>query len=207
MKLWWISLAACLAVSSMLTSSAAFAQPETEEDVQARLARPDYARGGYYVGMEGLVSVENSASIGQNAYLVSGGLDIRLGNRHNRWLATELYGVYIHTYGDGTGQFLAWGMSVAERLYLTRARFQPYVTVGVGFLQVRSRNRDFAYLNPGETDLSPGFDPGFAPYFGVGMEMYATENVAFTLMASYHLTVGNISGFDFVSAGLGMMFF
>jgi hypothetical protein len=202
MKPLRLALTALVAAIPALVAGAAAAQAPSEDEVQARLAKSYFARGGYYLGAEGLVAVENSALIGVDTHIVSGGLDIRLGLRHNRWFASEISGLYIHTYGDGTGQFLAWGMAINERFYFTERRLQPFVTVGLGFLQVRSR--DFT-VDP--FDGSQGFDPGFAPSFGLGMEIYATEDFAVTVMGNYYLTVGNISGFDFVTAGIGFVYF
>jgi len=202
MKPLRVALATLCAALPIGWAAIANAQAETEQQVQERLSKPNYGLGGYYLGFEGLVAIENSKIIAPDAVLVSGGLDIRLGNRHNRWFATELYGLYVHTYADGTGQFLAWGMSINEHFYFTNKRVQPFVNVGLGFLQVRSRN---FVVNP--FSGSQGFNPGFAPIFGIGLEIYANENVAFTIMANYHLTVGNISGFDFVTTGIGMQFF
>jgi hypothetical protein len=207
MKQRRLALAAWLVAMPIVASLPASAQPETEQQVQERLAEPNYGRGGYYIGLEGLVAVENSSQISGSAVLVSGGFDVRLGARHNRWFATELSGLYVHTYGDGTGRYLAWGMTVNERFYFTKARVQPFILVGGGFLQVEARNRSIEDLLPGEIDLAPGFSPGFAAVFGLGMEIYATEDIAVTVMGNYHLTVGNISGFDFVTAGIGMVFF
>lgn len=177
-----------------LTSTAA-AQPQTEEQVQARLTEPNYARGGYYIGFEGLVAWENSPLIAGDDGLLSGGFDVRLGARHNRWLATEIYGIYVHEFADTN--FLAWGMSLNERLYFTRARLQPFVTAGAGFLQLRSR------LGSG----TGGFSPKFSMLFGGGVEIYATESVVFTIMANYHLPIGEGTDIDFVTGGLGMQFF
>lgn len=207
MMLRRLALVAWLVTMPIAASMPASAQPETEQQVQDRLAEPNYGRGGYYIGLEGLVAVENSAQISGSDALLSGGFDIRLGSRHNRWFATEISGLYIHTYGDGTDRYLAWGVTINERFYFTRSRVQPFILVGGGFMQVEARNRSIEDLLPGEIDLAPGFDPGFAAVFGLGMEIYATEEIAFTVMGNYHLTVANISGFDFVTAGIGMVFF
>ena len=187
--------------------------PQTEQQVQDRLAKPNYALGGYYLGVEGLVAVENSLLISGSSMMVSGGFDIRLGYRHNRWLATEISGGYIHKY-SGTN-FLAWGMSVNERLYLSRSRVQPYLTVGAGFQQLRSRNST-------QTFGIVSFDPKFTMRFGLGTEIYASENVVFTIFANYFmpiasgnqldfLTAGAVpagsTNFDFATAGIGMQFF
>ncbi|MBW2232005.1 MAG: hypothetical protein JRG92_12750 [Deltaproteobacteria bacterium] len=194
---------------------------ETEEQVEHRLVQANYARGGFYFGMEGLAAIENTEIVGgQDRYLISGGFQARMGHRHNRWTATELSGLYVHTFGGDlqflppigvlSGNFLAWGMYVSQRVYFTKARFQPFVGAGLGFLQIRS-NEDFGFLlDPGggfRVVPTPNVTPGFSMVFSAGMEMYATETVAFTLQANYHLQVGHIDDTDFITAGLGMQFF
>lgn len=213
LKLARTSITALLAAVCVLSAHAALAQGESEQQAEFRLAERDYARGGYYFGAEGLVSVENSPVVGGSAFLVSGGVDLRLGFRHNRWLATELSGIYVHTYG-GTN-ILAWGMSVNERVYFSKSRFQPFVTVGMGFLQLRSRNTS-------ATAGISSFSPSFSMLFGLGMEIYATEDMAVTVMANYNMPIasgvlsdflavglaqGGSTNFDFVTAGIGMVFF
>ncbi|HKX45134.1 MAG TPA: hypothetical protein VJP77_00320 [Planctomycetota bacterium] len=177
---------------------------ETEDSLEQRLARPDYARGGYFLAVEGLVAVENSALIAPNAFLVSGGFDIRIGARHNRWFATELYGLYVHQYGDGTDRFLAWGMSANERVYFTRSRLQPFVTAGVGLLQLETRG---VVVVPSLPFAVTDFDPKFAMLFGTGVEVFINEDFAINLMANYHLPFAGSNEFDFITAGLGFVFF
>ena len=217
-----VGMAVLAALVSCLEPASALAQPETEMQVQDRLSQPNYARGGYYIGVEGLVAIENSDRIPERpefdptdpngpdprAFLpdttaFSGGAQVRLGLRHNRWFATEIQGIYVHNFGSS--RFLAWGLSANERFYLTKGRVQPFLTVGVGFLQTESRNVTVG--DRGGLEVTPGFSPGFAPLFGGGLEIYWTENFAVTLMANYHLTVGNISGLDFMTAGVGLLFF
>jgi opacity protein-like surface antigen len=184
----------------------ALAQAKTEEETQHRLQKPNYARGGFYIGAEGLYAIENSPVTGtttDNQYISSGGFQLRFGGRHNRWLATELDVIYIHKFESETEDFLAWGLTVAERLYMTKGRFQPFLTVGAGFLSLRSPSR----RTSSSSSSSSGPGPGFAMTFGMGAEMFANENFIITLMSNYQLTIGNIKDHDFLTVGIGIQLF
>jgi len=207
MKVLRVALAACAVWLPLALASAAHAQAPTEAEAEDLLSRTSYHRGGWYVGGEGLVAVDVNSEVGGSSHLVTGGFQMRLGKRHNRWLATELSGIYVDNFVENDlNRLIAWGMSVNERLYLSGGRVQPFLTVGLGFLQVRSLD-PWVILPDGTVIPLGGFDPGFAPFFGAGLEIYTNESFALTVVGQYHLPVGNISGFDFVTAGLGFIFF
>jgi hypothetical protein len=119
---------------------------------------------------------------------------MRLGMKHDRWLSTEITGIWVHTFKAAGDEFLAWGVGMGERLYFTRTRWQPYAQLTAGFLQVRGKSTDPTAI-------------GFSPRFGLGVDYYTTEDLALTLSINYHLTVGAISGADFVTVGLGFQWF
>lgn len=201
-------VAACavaLLVALLISPTRAQAQAKSEAETQHRLQMPNYARGGFYLGFEGLYALENSPEAGSTSgdkYASSGGFQFRFGARHNRWLATEIDVIYIHTFQTETEDFLAWGMNVSERLYMTRSRVQPFITAGAGFLSLRAPTRRFSNSNS-----SSGEGPGFAMTFGTGTEIYITEEFIITLMMNYQLTIGNIKDHDFVTAGIGFQLF
>jgi opacity protein-like surface antigen len=192
---------------SALAALPASAQPRTEAETERLLTRTDFARGGYFFAVTGFAAIENSPLIGQNGqYIVSGGFDIRAGARHNRWIATEVTGQYVHNFVSSSDAFLAWGITINERFYLTKRRFQPYVAAGLGFLNIKARNSPI-FTPAGPVNVPTGFSPGFTTRFGVGLESYVNENFVITLDAYYNLTIGKIEGFDFIAAGLGVQFF
>ena len=199
------ALAALLA-AAVSAPGLATAQAQTESETQRRLQTPNYARGGYYIALEGLYAIENSPLVGDSPdddkYISSGGFQFRFGNRHNRWLGTEIDVIYIHTFHSPNDDFLAWGMTLAERLYMTRGRFQPYITAGAGFLSLRAPDRR---ATTGSS--SSGTETGFAMTFGMGAEIYVTESFAITMLANYQLTVGGIKDHDFITAGIGIQLF
>jgi hypothetical protein len=213
---------AIIAIMSLLalgpTTSVA-AEPETEQEAQLRLKSPNFARGGFYFGMEGLVAVENTENIGgKDRFITSGGFEMRIGHRHNRWFATEILGLYVHTFGGDVQvvpplvlsyNFLAWGMYANQRVYLTKRRFQPFVGAGLGFLQIRNSEDNGYVLTPaGPVPVpNPADATGFSMIFNAGMEMYRSETVVFTLQANYNMQFGAIDDTDFITAGLGMQFY
>jgi hypothetical protein len=192
-------------------TSPADAKPRSEMEIQRELQKPDYARGGFYIGVEGLYALEQSPTI--EGTTDSGGVNIRLGHRHNRWLATELYGIYVHRFGGYLNNWYGWGLSANENLYLTKGRVQPYLSVGVGFLQLRlgSDQRFIRFPGGGSAPIwawdGVGLTPGFAARFGGGFLIHINESVAITLVGAYHLTTGGLSGHDFITAGAGLQFF
>jgi len=207
-----VAMIAVLAVLGLVSAAEAAeaaeprSGPMTEQQVEVLLAEPNYARGGYYFAFEGLASLENNGLIGGRPSAdnttwingdpqISGGFDLRIGYRPNRWTASELSGLYIYNWAtiNGVGQ-LAWGMWASQRLILSKSRFQPYGVVGLGFAQLISRS-------------GGSFSPRFTPVFGLGMECYTNQSIAITLVANYYLPVTSNGTVDFVTAGIGMIFY
>ncbi|MAI80917.1 MAG: hypothetical protein CL917_18405 [Deltaproteobacteria bacterium] len=185
-------------------------KPQTEPQVEHVLSQRSYVRGGWYLGFEGLVIVENSPLVsGPDKHLVNGGFDFRMGNRHNRWLATEIQGTWVNSYktADESSDFMIWGIWVNERVYLTKGRIQPFLMTGLGFIQTRTEVKGNV--------TAPDADPlanvrtawGFSAVFGTGIEIYWTESFISTLTINYYLTTGDIRDHDFAAAGIGFQFF
>lgn len=183
-------------------------KPQTEPQVEHTLSQRSYTRGGWYVGLEGLASVENSRYVsGAEKHIVNGGFDIRLGNRHSRWLATEVQGTWVNSYETVDSQFMLWGVWVSERVYLTKSRIQPFVTGGMGFIQTRTEVRG-SVPPPAEDPLSDVRTAwGFSPFVGAGIEFFWTENFIITFAINYYITTGDIKDHDFATGGIGVQFF
>jgi len=173
------------------------APPRSEDEVQTQLKKANYARGGYFFAAMGLWALENSDLVrGEDQWANSWGLMLRVGGRHNRWLATELNVQYVNRFRVlDSDAFLAWGMSVNERFYFTKSRVQPFILGGIGFLQIRARDNDLSAA------------PGFSVKGGLGAEIYANERFVFVVEAMYNYTIGNIRNYDFVTVGAGFQFF
>lgn len=192
---WWTSCAAVL-LALLGSATASHAQARSEEEMQQLLVKRNYARGGYYIGLSGMWALENSDDVGgQDQYLSTGGLDLHLGNRHNKHFASGFDAIWVHHYNASSEDFQTWGLGMEERIYLTGTRVQPYAVLGVGFVQILAR------------DSASDDEIGFAPRLGAGVDCYVNESWAVTLDAVYHLTVGGIEDHDFVTVGLGFQFF
>ncbi len=191
-------------------------KPQTEPQVEHALSQRSYVRGGWYLGFEGLVTLENSKYVsGPDKHQVNGGFDFRMGYRFNRWLATEIQGTWVNSYKtnqysngveEAENDFMIWGIWVNERVYLTKDRIQPFLTGGLGFIQTRT---ELAANVPAPSDplASVRTAWGFSALLGVGAEIYWTENFITTVGINYYFTTGGIADHDFATAGIGFQFF
>lgn len=183
--------------------------PMSEQETEKLLQEKNYARGDFYFAFEGLwgiawVEVPPGLIPGATATTVTpgetltrhtGGFDLRLGYRTNRWFASELSGLYLHDFGQRNVTFLTWGVWGSERFYFTKSRIQPYATVGLGIAQVRATG-NYTY-----TRLK------FTPLFGLGVELYQNETIAYTLVGNFYIPVATDNTVYFATAGLGMIFY
>ena len=195
-------------------------RPQSEPQVEHALSQTSYVRGGWYIGFEGLAILENSKYVGgpvggPDKHLMTGGFDFRMGNRHNRWLATEIQGTWVNSYktieyaenpGDYENDFTIWGIWINERVYLTKSRIQPFLTGGLGVIQLRTEYGGNLQPNP-DSAASVDSNWGFSALLGVGIEFYWTENFITTLGVNYYFTTGAIKDHDFLTAGIGFQFF
>ncbi len=193
---------------------------QTEPQVEHALSQRSYVRGGWYLGFEGLVIMENSKYVGgpvggPDKHILTGGFDFRMGNRHNRWLATEIQGTWVNSYktieyadspGDYENDFTIWGIWINERFYLTKDRIQPFLTGGLGVIQLRTEFGGNLQPNP-DSAASVASTWGFSALLGVGVEIYLTENFITTVGVNYYFTTGAIKDHDFLTAGIGFQFF
>ncbi len=195
-------------------------KPQSEPQVEHALSQTNYARGGWYLGFEGLLIMENSKYVGgpvggPDKHILTGGFDFRMGNRHNRWLATEIQGTWVNSYktiehanspGDYENDFTIWGIWINERVYLTKNRIQPFLTGGLGVIQLRTEYGGTLQPNP-DSAASVDSNWGFSALLGVGVEFYWTENFITTFGVNYYFTTGAIKDHDFLTAGIGFQFF
>jgi hypothetical protein len=183
--------------------------PMSEQETEKLLQEKNFARGDFYFAFAGLwamawVEIPPGLLPGETPTTVTpaqtlnrhtGGFDMRLGYRSNRWFASELSGLYLHDFGQRNITFLTWGMWGSQRFYFTRNRIQPYATIGLGFAQLRATG-NYTY-----TRLK------FTPLVGVGVEVYQTETIAYTLVGNFYIPVATDNSVYFASAGLGMIFY
>jgi hypothetical protein len=205
-------LAALLAVA---LASAAAAQDD----------RDDYDRTGAYLGLAGTLAVpaklENDiekrvqlaspeASVQVDPSL---GLNARAGYRFHPHFAAEIRYEWLSAFestlevppdpgvpGDPGSKVKiddlgGWALTGDAKIYLPGDRAQAFVLLGIGALNLQSD--DF------------GVDGTvFATRFGLGVDLYATPNIAVTLDAAYVLPTGDVGGVrpDYLSVGWGLMY-
>jgi len=191
-------------------------KPQTEPQVEHALSQKSYVRGGWYIGFEGLVTLENSKYVSGDKHIVNGGFDFRMGNRHNRWLATEIQGTWVNSYktnafadaaNPAENDFMIWGVWVNERVYFTKSRVQPFLTGGLGFIQTRTEIEGNVPPDQDDPTATSRTAWGFSALLGVGVEIYWTENFVTTVGVNYYFTTGDIKDHDFATAGIGFQFF
>ena len=80
--------------------------------------------------------------------------------------------------------------------YLLTQRIQPYAMAGVGY--------GYGVLRP-SGDATDDRDQGFAAQFGVGSDLYVTDNLGLMTEVAYTLPTGDIEDYDNVAILFGLM--
>jgi opacity protein-like surface antigen len=177
---------------------------------------PDYARSGIYVGLGGsyafdmAVEDELQAALDALGYTdvdvdVKGspGVNARAGYRYSPHLAGELQLEYLTGFDS---ELLSVKFVEHEILALTAnlkvpiltGRIQPFVLAGAGLVYAKAEDTVGADLSESDT--------GFGIRAGGGVDVYATENVAVSVDATYVVPFGDIEDFDFLSIGFGIQY-
>ena len=99
------------------------------------------------------------------------------------------------------------GIWVNERVYLAKDRIQPFLTGGLGFIQTRTEIGPNVPVPENDPLATVRTAWGFSALFGIGLEIYWTENFITTVGLNYYLTTGDIKDHDFATAGIGFQFF
>jgi hypothetical protein len=163
-------------------------------------AQDDYYRVGCYLGLAGTVAIPASLEDDVDDSL---GLHARAGCR-GAWAGGELHFEWLEGFDTnvaGSDDVDAWALTLDGKLYPLAAiesrlpplakRFQPFATVGFGYL-------DFG----GFVD-----DWDFAGRFGGGLDVYLTRNIALSIDTTYVLPVSNDQdNLDYVSVGWGLLY-
>lgn len=191
----------------------------------AAAAQDDYDRPGPYLGLAGTAAfaakLENDIEKDAKAVFPEAsvevdpslGLNARAGYRFHPRFAAELRYEWLSGY-DATitiptnpppdpppdlkvtvDDLGGWALTGDAKVYLPGEQAQAFVLVGIGAVNLQS------------DDL--GIDGTvFATRFGLGLDVYATPNIAFTVDASYVLPVSDIGDVraDYFSLGWGLMY-
>jgi hypothetical protein len=171
------------------------APPPTRAQLKDQLLGNMWPRGNFFIGAAAHWGFEVGDEVGSTRDLASsGGADLRVGNRLNRFWSFEFSGLWTSKFKSDGSEFWGWGVYGGGRFYLSKRRWQPYLGTQVGFLQLQGTNLD-------------GRTFGFAPKFSTGLEYYLNQTLNIDLSATYYYTVGAIKGRDFVTVSLGLNWF
>jgi hypothetical protein len=178
-------------------------------------AQDDFSRVGCYLGLAGTVAFPISAedaledATGSSADVdESLGIHARAGCR-GKWGGGEVHFEWLEGFNvktDGLDFTVdGWALTADGKLYplagledrlpLLARRFQPFATVGFGYL---------TFDLPSDVDID---DWDFAARFGGGLDVYVTRNIAISVDATYVLPVTeDLEDLDYLSVGWGVLF-
>ena len=179
----------------------------------ARADDPDPdAPGGFYVGVGGVYAFENF----DFAFDDSAGVELRLGWRWNRWIATELRYEWLEGF-DSTGPIRGYNVPplnptlgdveldthqvmVNAKLYPIEGPIQPYAIVGLGAFIVNTE------LRAAQFDKPFRIDAGFAARLGAGVEVPLSPHWAVAFEGAYLLGTGRVEREPYGTLGLNVLY-
>ena len=168
-----------LLITASVLPTESLAQGEMEEQEKS------FDRPGLFVGAQGTFAMENfdDAQIDTDSsgdVKDTGGFNVRVGKRYSPRFAMELEYEWYEDFGKGRVDVEGWMLGVNAKVYMATGRFQPFFLAGGGLLVL-------------ESDLpgAPSDDAeDFAFRFGVGAEMYITDQLALTTDVTYVAPAG-----------------
>ena len=169
----------------------------------------DYARRGAYFGAGAFLAFENFDDEIPGVPVDaddSWGLNARVGYRLHPHFAAELqYEWYddfdIEVFGIKAAELDGWSLGVNGKGYLLTGRFQPYVLVGGGLLDVEIEDTLGLGLSEDEE--------AFMWRFGVGLDSYLVGepgNMVLSIEAAYVLPTSDLDDFEFWTLGIGLQY-
>jgi len=91
--------------------------------------------------------------------------------------------------------------------YLLTGRYQPFVLLGVGFMRMESKTRDFSGGTiPGFAAQQSERTAEFAARYGAGLDFYLTDNVVVSAEGSYLMPTGKLDGLDYYQFSVGLLY-
>ncbi len=157
----------------------------------------DPARNGPMLGIGGLYALDNFDGIGM-ATDGSGGYNINVGYRFNKWVATDLRIERYQEFDAPPGEVNGWAVGLNGRGYFMHGPIQPFGMFGMNYLDLETTNN--TSLNPKKTDDGP------ALRFGFGLDWFATTKIVLTTDVSYMLGLGEVSDYDIVVFSFGFLY-
>ena len=165
----------------------------------AGAADNEYTREGSYLGIGGIIALENAsnnwASSGH-----TGGLDFTIGYRMVPQMSWELGGSWLNEFTFTTGQKVSVGtVTIAVKIYLVElfdrallgGKLQPYA-IGNAGMMVGSIG--------GNGKIGGAFGGG------LGTEYYVTPNWAVNANVQYHANEGSYDDLNYVGIMLGAIY-
>lgn len=153
-----------------------------------------YNRPGAFAGLGGSYAVSAFQGSLKDLFGDSLGFQARGGYRFNEFFALEGIYEYEDDFGARIGQGSLWTNAFTgnSKLILPLGRFQPYLSGGVGFLNVNA-----------SSDVDGKFT--FLGRVAGGVDLALTERVAVFLDAAYNIPGGDgvLSDFQYFSFGWG----
>ena len=157
----------------------------------------DPARNGPILGLGGLWAIDNFDGIGL-ATDTSGGYNIHVGYRFNKWVATDLHIERYQEFDAPPGEVNGWAVGMNARGYALHGPIQPFGLIGMNYLDLETTNS--AAANPEKTDDGP------ALRFGIGLDWYVTPRIVLTTDASYMLGLGEVGDYDIAVLSAGFIY-
>ena len=180
--------------------------------ISAHAQDSEFARPGPYLGlgMSAAIYTQLEDEVEESAvalgYIVTADVDytmggnLRAGYRVHPWVAAELEYEYlaaadIEVDESDFAEIRTWAFTGNLKVFPLHGRFQPFLLAGVGAVNQR--------LKDGE-DLK---DTVAAGRFGVGFDVYESENFALSIDATYLLPFSdpNKAAGDYISVCLGLI--
>jgi hypothetical protein len=139
------------------------------------------------------LQVEVDKTQGVNAQLT-----LPFGPRVEAQLHVEYLGRWdVGRMGTRTLACDGWGATTNLKARLAGYRLRPYVLAGIGLYEDRARE-------PGEIGLSKR-KPDIGVRLGAGFDLYATDEVTVSFVASYLVSAGQLDSIDSVAVGMGAL--
>jgi opacity protein-like surface antigen len=191
-----------LSLAALLIAAPAVQAQDTDASRKARKDQIDEenndpARNGPILGVGGLWAIDNFDGIGL-ATDTSGGYNIHVGYRFNKWVATDLHIERYQEFDAPPGEVNGWAVGLNARGYALHGPIQPFGLIGMNYLDLETTNNTAP--NPEKTDDGP------ALRFGIGLDWYVTPKIVLTTDASYMLGLGEVGDYDIAVLSAGFTY-
>ena len=167
-----------LLITASVLPTESLAQGEEEQE-------KSFDRPGLFVGAQGTFALHNfdDTQIIPDAtgdVKDTGGFNVRVGKRYRPHFAMELEYEWYDDFGKGDLEIGGWMLGANARIYMAKGRVQPFFLAGGGLLVLETDPRG-----------APSEDKeDFAFRFGVGAEIYITDQLALTTDVTYVAPAG-----------------